>query len=119
MSLTNRVALSWKLFLPQRWKESRVHRDAIVKMDPNLTLAHVTHNASMILLHQHIAYPCPDLNRAVSLPSACSAEICELAAVETAAITSRYLRQAPDIMVNTDFVFCAFIAAKVLLGECF
>lgn len=86
-------------------------------MDPNLTLAHVTHNTSMILLHQHIAYPSVALSRAVNLPSSCSAETCELAAVETAAITWKYLRQTPGIMLNPEFVFCAFVAAKVLLGE--
>ncbi len=26
-------------------------------MDSNLTLAHITHNAAVILLHQAIAYP--------------------------------------------------------------
>lgn len=86
-------------------------------MDPNLTLAHVTHNTSMILLHQHIAYPSQALSRAVNLPSSCSAETCELAAVETAAITWKYLRQSPHIMLNPEFVFCAFVAAKVLLGQ--
>lgn len=83
---------SWKLFLPDRWKEANVSNDAIVKMDPNLTLAHVTHNTSMILLHQHIAYPSPALQQMIKLPSACSAETCELAAIETSAITSKYLR---------------------------
>ena len=86
-------------------------------MDPNLTLAHVTHNTSMILLHQHIAYPSAALSRAVPLPSSCSAETCELAAVETAAITWKYLRQSQEMMLNSEFVFCAFVAAKVLLGQ--
>ena len=73
----------------------------------------------MILLHQHIAYPSPALSRAVpvTLPSSCSAETCELAAIETAAITSKYLRHAEEMMLNSDFVFCAFVAARALLGK--
>lgn len=113
------LVYSWKLFLPQRWRDSNVSKDATVRMDPNLTLAHITHNASMILLHQHIAYPSTLLSRAVSLPSSCSAETCTLAAVETAAITAKYLKYTPDIMVNCEFVFCVFVAAKVLLGKKF
>jgi hypothetical protein len=70
----------------------------------------------MILLHQHIAYPSPTLKRMIQLPSACSAETCEHAAIETSAITSRYLRSNEEIMLNTEFVFCAWNAARVLLG---
>lgn len=85
-------------------------------MDPNLTLAHVTHNTSMILLHQHIAYPSPTLKSMIRLPNICSAETCELAAIETSAMTSKYLRTTEDIMLNAEFVFCAWTAARVLLG---
>ena len=108
---------SWKQFLPDRWKQSNVSKDAIVKMDPNLTLAHVTHNASMILLHQHIAYPSAPLKRTIKLPSFCSADTCERAAIETSAMTSRYLRSTDDMMLNSEFVFCLFCAARILLGE--
>ena len=87
-------------------------------MDPNLTLAHILHNTSMILLHQHIAYAPGALSRAVNLPSACSAETCRLAAIEVASIGSKYLRYTKEMFVGTEFVFCAFVSAKVLLGEC-
>ncbi|KAB5576333.1 hypothetical protein GE09DRAFT_620751 [Coniochaeta sp. 2T2.1] len=107
----------WKMFLPQQWQDSNVSRDAsIVKMDPNLTLAHISHNTSMILLHQHIAYPPPSWKDVVKLPSSCSIETCQLAASETASIVEKYLHYSGGI-VNTQFAFCAFVAARVLLVQ--
>ncbi len=103
------------MFLPQQWQDSNISRDVtVIKMDPNLTLAHITHNTSMILLHQHIAYPPASWKDVVKLPSSCSAETCQLAAVETASIVEKYLRHMGGI-VNSQFSFCAFIAARVLL----
>ena len=103
------------MFLPQQWQDSNVSRDvSVIKMDPNLTLAHVTHNTSMILLHQHIAYPPPSWKDVVALPSSCSAETCQLAAVEISSIVEKYLRYMGGI-VNSQFAFCAFAAARVLL----
>ena len=107
---------SWKMFLPQKWKDSDISHDkSSVNMDPNLTLAHITHNTSMILLHQHIAYPPPDLQVLVKLPSAHSAETCQLAAVETASISQKYLKHTAGI-VNHQFALCVFVAARTLLG---
>ncbi|CAK7207665.1 hypothetical protein SEUCBS139899_010476 [Sporothrix eucalyptigena] len=108
----------WKMYLPQRWRDSNVSRQpALVNMDPNLTLAHITHNTSTILLHQRIAYPDPAWwTRIVKLPSFCSAETCQNAAVETAAITSKYLRYTPKHRpVSSPFAFCVYISARVLL----
>jgi sulfite reductase beta subunit-like hemoprotein len=85
-------------------------------MDPNLTLAHVTHNTSMILLHQHIAYPAAQLSNIVRLPSACSAETCQLAAIETSSIAQKFLTYSESEIVVAQFPFCAFVAARVLLG---
>lgn len=85
-------------------------------MDPNLTLAHITHNTSMILLHQHIAYPPLSWKGVVKLPSSCSIETCQLAAVETASIVEKYLRYTGGI-VNSQFAFCAFVAARVLVVQ--
>jgi hypothetical protein len=85
-------------------------------MDTNLTLAHMTHNASMILLHQHVAYPHEGLSELVRLPSDCSADTCQHAATETANITQKYLKYAESDIVPAQFAFCAFIAARVLLG---
>ncbi|PVH73499.1 hypothetical protein DL98DRAFT_595018 [Cadophora sp. DSE1049] len=106
----------WKMFLPQQWKDSNISRDlSLVDMDPNLTLAHITHNTSMILLHQHIAYPPPHWNDLVKLPSSCSAETCQLAAIETSAICQKYLKYTENGIVNSQFALCAFIAGRILL----
>lgn len=103
------------MFLPKQWQDSNVSRDILViKMDPNLTLAHISHNTSTILLHQHVAYPPTRWKDVVKLPSSCSAETCHLAAVETSSIVQKYLRYMGGI-VNSQFAFCAFVAARVLL----
>jgi hypothetical protein len=106
------------MFLPPKWKDSNISHDAaLINMDPNLTLAHITHNTSMILLHQHIAYPPLDWKELVKLPSVCSAETCQLAAVETAYISQKYLKYTAVGIVNSQFAFCVFVAARALLGE--
>jgi hypothetical protein len=106
------------MFLPQKWKDSNISRDiSLVDMDPNLTLAHLTHNTSMILLHQHIAYPSPNWSELVKLPSSCSAETCQMAAVETLSICQKYLKYTRIGIVNSQFALCAFVAGRVLLGE--
>lgn len=86
-------------------------------MDPNLTLAHITHNASMILLHQHIAYPASQLSKLLRLPSSCSVETCHLAAIEISSISQQFLMHCGDGIVVAQFAFCAFIAGRVLLGK--
>ncbi|KZL63105.1 fungal specific transcription factor [Colletotrichum incanum] len=107
----------WKMFLPQKWKDSNISRQpALINMDPNLTLAHVTHNTSMILLHQRIAYPESRWSNIVKLPSFCSAETCQEAAIETTTITQKYLKYTPENSPATSqFAFCVFISARVLL----
>lgn len=108
----------WKMFLPQRWQDPNptVSRTESGHMDPNLTLAHITHNTSTVLLHQHIAYPLDVLRRVANLPSSYSAKTCHSAATEIATITARYLVCAETMFVNTEFTFCAFTAAVALLG---
>lgn len=111
--------VSWKMFLPQKWKDTNISRQpTVVTMDPNLTLAHITHNTSMILLHQRIAYPPPEWLEVVKLPTLSSAETCEAAAAETANITEKYLGNCPrDGVVDSQFAFCVFVSARVLLGS--
>ncbi|KAJ5812054.1 hypothetical protein N7474_008355 [Penicillium riverlandense] len=108
---------SWKMFLPQKWKEANISRQpAVVTMDPNLTLAHITHNTSMILLHQRIAYPPLEWLEVVKLPILSSAETCETAASETANITQKFLDNSPtQSIVDNQFAFCVFVSARVLL----
>ncbi|VUC32926.1 unnamed protein product [Clonostachys rosea] len=106
----------WKMFLPNQWKDSGASREAMPGiMDPNMTAANATHNVSMILLHQKIAYPGPEL-AGIKLPSSCSAETCLSAAVETANICNQFLEQTTkEVLVTPQLGFCAFISARVLL----
>jgi hypothetical protein len=108
----------WKIFLPPKWKDSDISADrTIVDMDPNLTLAHITHNTSMILLHHPVAFPPEGWNDYVALPRECSAQTCELAAVETSNIVDKFLAHTAIPFVNTQFAFSAFVAAKALLFD--
>ena len=107
------------MFLPQRWRDSNISRQpTLIRMDPNLTLAHVTHNTSMILLHQRIAYPDPSWSGSFKLPSFCSAEACQVSAVETTTITQKYHKYTAEYSpVTTQYAFCVFISARVLLSK--
>ncbi|KAJ5826413.1 fungal-specific transcription factor domain-containing protein [Penicillium riverlandense] len=104
----------WKMLLPQKWKADMARQDS--RMDPNLTLAHVSHNTSTILLHQPIAFPAPSWAFAARLPSASSADTCSAAAVEVAAIARNYLKTLPArLPVANLLAFCLFTAARALL----
>jgi hypothetical protein len=104
----------WKMLLPQKWKSNMSHH--ATNMDPNLTKAHITHNASMILLHQIIAYPPTYWGFRNKLPSSCSAETCYSAGVEIATITENYLRTTPKTLpISPQFSFCVYIAARMFL----
>ncbi|KAJ5753666.1 uncharacterized protein N7511_007819, partial [Penicillium nucicola] len=106
--------IQWKLYLPQKWREASVlNADGV--MDPNLTLAHITHNTAVILLHQGIAYPPPHWRACpIKLPSASSAETCLDAASEIATIGQRFLSFSL-IFTNPQFAFCLFIAGRMIL----
>jgi hypothetical protein len=106
--------VQWKMFLPKKWN-SGVLRQAS-RMDPNLTLAHVIHNASTILLHQIIAWPLPSWPFRKQLPSTWSADTCYSAGIEISTITRKYLENTPDSLPITSlFTFCLYIAARILL----
>ena len=108
--------VKWRLFLPPQWRNASVlNQDNI--MDPNLTLAHMTHNTAVIQLHQCIAYPAPQLRACpIVLPSATSSETCVAAATEIGTIAEQFLRQSPGI-TSPQFSFCLFIAGRVLLAH--
>ncbi|KAF4470740.1 hypothetical protein FALBO_2341 [Fusarium albosuccineum] len=99
----------WKMYLPQQWKDSGVSRETMPGvMDPNMTVANATHNISLILLHQRIAYPDAELG-GIRLPSLCSADTCYTAAIETANITTKYLEGASHKWpVSPQLGICAF-----------
>lgn len=105
------------MFLPPRWKDSNISvDDSRIDMDPNLTLAHLTHNTSMILLHYPVAFPPSDWRNLVQLPSSCSAETCQMAAVEISRIAGKFLCHTSIPFVSPQFSFCVYVAAKLLLG---
>ncbi|EON65998.1 hypothetical protein W97_05241 [Coniosporium apollinis CBS 100218] len=108
--------VKWRLFLPPKWRNASVlNQDGI--MDPNLTLAHITHNTAVIQLHQCVAYPSPQWRACpVSLPSANSAETCITAACEVSTIAQQFLHLSPGI-TSPQFSFCLFIAGRVLLAH--
>jgi hypothetical protein len=113
--------VQWKIFLPERWREAcALNEDG--NMDPNLTLAHITHNIAVVLLHQGIAYPSAEWQSVlptigVRLPSASSAETCLIAATEVVTIVERFLRDNPATLTSPQFAFCLFICGRMLLAH--
>lgn len=113
--------VQWKIFLPERWREAcALNEDG--NMDPNLTLAHITHNIAVVLLHQGIAYPSAEWQAVlptigVRLPSASSAETCLIAATEVVTIVERFLRDNPVTLTNPQFAFCLFICGRMMLAH--
>ncbi|KAH7174923.1 uncharacterized protein B0J16DRAFT_274314 [Fusarium flagelliforme] len=104
----------WKMLLPKKWKVNIAQQSS--RMDPNLTLAHVTHNTSMILLHQPIAFPPLDWTFRTRLPSFCSLDTCQAAAIEIATITNHYLQIVEHTgPLSNEFAFCVYLAARVFL----
>ncbi|KAM3541613.1 hypothetical protein ARSEF1564_005473 [Beauveria bassiana] len=106
--------LQWELCLTHRWREVRVVDGYI---DPNLTIAHMTHNAAIITLHSRLACP-PRQARAwlSSLVSGASKEACVMAAMKIDRIARRFLEASSGIPPH-QFVLCMYIAGKVLLQE--
>ncbi|UKZ81647.1 hypothetical protein TrVFT333_009419 [Trichoderma virens FT-333] len=88
--------------------------DATGKMDENLTLAHVTHNTSVIMLHQVMAYP--DAVLRSRLPTENAAKTCILAAGEIATIAAKFIANTVVVIPPT-LSFCLFIAARALLAD--
>ncbi|KAG5776112.1 hypothetical protein H9Q73_010217 [Fusarium xylarioides] len=106
----------WKMNLPQQWKDSGVSRKIMPGvMDPSMTLANATHNTSVILLHERIAYPDCEL-LGLNIPSQFSAQNCLNAAIETANITTKYLGGYPSARaMPPQMGICAFVSARTLL----
>jgi hypothetical protein len=105
----------WKDSLPERWRSPMsLNRDGY--MDPNLTLAHLTHNTAIIQLHQFFAYPGPSVRPLLAaIPSAPSADACFQAASEICNLSCDYIKLNAGI-INPQFSYCLFIAGRALLG---
>ncbi|KAL7955565.1 fungal-specific transcription factor domain-containing protein [Trichoderma compactum] len=107
--------VQWKIFLPKPWREACV-LNADGNMDPNLTLAHMTHNTAAILLHQVIAFPLPEWqSQRLRLPSLSSAETCFAAATEVSIIAEAYLQRSTSLTIP-QLAFCLFICGRLLLA---
>ncbi|KAG4439057.1 hypothetical protein IFR05_005448 [Cadophora sp. M221] len=108
--------VQWKIFLPEQWREAcALNADGV--LDPNLTLAHITHNTAVGLLHQGIAYPSPEWQASpIRMPSVSSAETCMAAAIEVALIADKYLQDS-KIPTNPQFAFCLFVCGRMLLAH--
>ncbi|KAJ6786626.1 hypothetical protein PWT90_03715 [Aphanocladium album] len=105
----------WKLSLPSKWKDPEVPPQETGRLDPNMTLAHITHNTSTILLHQRIGYPEEQLKN-TKLPTFLSAETCRQASGEIATIARKYLASSSERMpLSPQFCFCLCISGRALL----
>ncbi|KAF9784837.1 hypothetical protein IL306_007005 [Fusarium sp. DS 682] len=106
--------VQWKFFLPEKWRKAcQFNNDG--NLDPNLVLAHMAHNTAVVLLHQGLAYPPSEWQSLpVRLPSASSAETCQVAAGEVAMIAAQFLSHS-HILISPQFSFCLFVCGKMLL----
>ncbi|RSM03817.1 hypothetical protein CEP52_007191 [Fusarium oligoseptatum] len=106
--------MQWKALLPETWREACLVNDD-GNLDPNLVLAHITHNTAVVLLHQGLAYPSSEWKSIpAKLPSASSAETCLAATEEVSRITTRFLPTSP-VLANPQFAFCLFVCGRALL----
>lgn len=105
--------LQWELCLTHRWRDVRVVNGYI---DPNLTVAHMTHNAAIILLHQWLACPPPQSTSSwlSGLVSAASKEACVTASNKIDRIARKYLAVS-DGIAPFQFAFYLYIAGQFLL----
>ncbi|KAI0015916.1 fungal-specific transcription factor domain-containing protein [Xylariomycetidae sp. FL0641] len=109
--------IQWKIYLPEQWQEACV-LNADGNMDPNLTLAHITHNTAVVLLHQGVAYPSREWQTLpIRLPSGSSSETCLAAASEVAIIADKFLQDMPRLLTNPQFAFCLFVCARLFLAH--
>ncbi|KAH8555922.1 fungal-specific transcription factor domain-containing protein [Umbelopsis sp. PMI_123] len=106
------MLIRWKTFLPAEWQVVRLNSEGI--MDENLTLAHVTYNTSVLLLHQNVAYPSPRLG--ITLPAKTSADRCLSVAIEISTITKQFLSHI-TIPISPQFALCAFVAGRTILAH--
>ncbi|CAH0022138.1 unnamed protein product [Clonostachys rhizophaga] len=106
--------VQWKVLLPEKWREACV-LNSDGNMDPNLTLAHITQNTAVVLLHQAVAYPKPKWQSMTAVkPSSSSAETCQAAAKEVSIIAQKFLQNS-SIPTSPQFAFCLFVCCRMLI----
>lgn len=116
----DQILSNWKHSLPHKFRivQSARHtgRERLY-MDPNLMLAHVTHNTSVVLLHQYLAYPAqPELISIFRHYRMSSANTCLSAASEVSKVCKTYL-SVTDGFVSPQLAFCLFASGQVILAH--
>lgn len=109
--------VNWKKSLPPIWRnrdKKFLSKFGKVIQDPNLSLAHVTHNASVILLHQQVAFPLGFSNSGfIPYSQNNSLKICVAAATEILNATEDFMNNNPGVS-NPQLSFCLFVAGRLL-----
>ncbi|RSM08387.1 hypothetical protein CDV31_008200 [Fusarium ambrosium] len=115
------ILANWKSRLPARYQHASPDKNGYI--DHNMTLAHLTHNTSGILLYQApraFCRPQPPVGSNSQDGSGQSTLMAHVALVKQAAkeiakICTRFLLQR-RYLVSGQFSFCQFIAARALLA---
>jgi hypothetical protein len=110
------ILVNWKSRLPTRYQHASTDTNGY--MDHNITLAHLTHNTSGILLYQSargLVKMFPSSSNVQQSPVAGHLTLVKQAATEIGMICSRFLLHRRYI-VSPQFCFCQFIAARALLA---
>ncbi|KAA8913054.1 hypothetical protein TRICI_003302 [Trichomonascus ciferrii] len=109
--------VNWKKSLPPIWRnrdKKFLDKFGQVIQDPNLSLAHVTHNASVILLHQQVAFPLGFSNSGfIPYSQNNSLKICVSAATEILNAAEDFMNYNPGV-TNPQFSFCLFVSGRLL-----
>ena len=109
------ILTNWKSRLPPRYQ--RASYDEQGYMDHNITLAHLSHNTSVIVLYQtarHI-HELGLVNNHVQSAWLPQLSFVKDAAKEVAKICARFLLHR-RYLVSPQFILCQFIAARALLA---
>lgn len=116
----DQILSNWKHSLPHEFsilQSARYTGKERLYIDPNLMLAHVTHNTSVVLLHQYLAYPAQaELISIFRQFRMSSANTCLSAASEISKVCKTYL-SVTDGFVSPQLAFCLFASGQVLLAH--
>jgi hypothetical protein len=109
------IMTSWKTRLPPRYQQASYDENGY--MDHNVTLAHLTHNTSGIMLYQWShAVSCMTTAGANLHPTLLSQTfLIKQAAKEISKICNRFLLHRHYLM-SPQFSYCQFLAARALLA---
>lgn len=113
------IMTNWKARLPPRYQQASYDDNGY--MDHNVTLAHLTHNTTGILLYQWPQLVCRDTSASASAAAASlhstllpQVSLVRQAAKEIAKICTRFLMHR-SYLVSPQFSYCQFVAARALL----